>query len=484
MAIRFLCFSCEARIKVPDGTQGRKVKCPACGSLQRVPESSDTPPERISQPASPETPAPAAAPPPATEASDAPPSQDDAGQVHDEPAADETDSHGPADALASLAMATSTPPEPSEVPQIPESSPESSPEFSPEDEAIELASPSDETSPPEAPEASQDPESLETSAAAEAPEVAEVSASSEPPAPVEVAVPQPAEVSPQPYEIASEEAPSLAADPPSPPQTEPETAASSPASDASEEGPSLPWQEVDGQAEGDAQSRAAADLQSSEEASGEAEGEAPPSQEKLDPRPSRPEAPRAIPLGHASSFRATMARPQPVPQVSSQGDEPSQPRQHHLAQGNLIPEEETASSETLSSEASPSMDDSADASSAALAAAAFTAGAGAAGAATMAGQPPVAQAVGYPSARPASTPRGVYRTLQGLTLTLRIAAGLLLLLTIMQGMSWQRGAVYEAIPGRGYVLIYLLQVSIPLAMCIMTLAMAQALAALRELLRR
>lgn len=39
MPIRFECESCSARIKVPDSTEGRKVKCPRCGSTQRVPGS-------------------------------------------------------------------------------------------------------------------------------------------------------------------------------------------------------------------------------------------------------------------------------------------------------------------------------------------------------------------------------------------------------------------------------------------------------------
>ncbi len=37
MSIRFHCQACEARVKVPEGTRGRRVKCPRCGELQRVP---------------------------------------------------------------------------------------------------------------------------------------------------------------------------------------------------------------------------------------------------------------------------------------------------------------------------------------------------------------------------------------------------------------------------------------------------------------
>lgn len=37
MPIRFRCDDCSARMKVPDGSQGRRVKCPKCGIVQRVP---------------------------------------------------------------------------------------------------------------------------------------------------------------------------------------------------------------------------------------------------------------------------------------------------------------------------------------------------------------------------------------------------------------------------------------------------------------
>jgi len=42
MPIRFECSSCQARIKMPDRTQGRKAKCPRCGFIQRVPDSKPT----------------------------------------------------------------------------------------------------------------------------------------------------------------------------------------------------------------------------------------------------------------------------------------------------------------------------------------------------------------------------------------------------------------------------------------------------------
>lgn len=40
MAIRFQCEHCAARVKVPEGSQGRPVRCPRCGHMQRVPKHS------------------------------------------------------------------------------------------------------------------------------------------------------------------------------------------------------------------------------------------------------------------------------------------------------------------------------------------------------------------------------------------------------------------------------------------------------------
>ncbi len=36
MPFRFHCESCDVRIKVPDGSEGKKVRCPGCGQVQRV----------------------------------------------------------------------------------------------------------------------------------------------------------------------------------------------------------------------------------------------------------------------------------------------------------------------------------------------------------------------------------------------------------------------------------------------------------------
>lgn len=38
MPIRFRCQDCRSRVKVPEGTQGKQVKCPRCGRIQSVPQ--------------------------------------------------------------------------------------------------------------------------------------------------------------------------------------------------------------------------------------------------------------------------------------------------------------------------------------------------------------------------------------------------------------------------------------------------------------
>jgi len=40
MPIRFRCQDCSSRVKVPEGTQGKQVKCPRCGRIQSVPNRS------------------------------------------------------------------------------------------------------------------------------------------------------------------------------------------------------------------------------------------------------------------------------------------------------------------------------------------------------------------------------------------------------------------------------------------------------------
>jgi phage FluMu protein Com len=41
MPIRFQCETCDARMKVPEGSTGLRVKCPRCGQMQSVPSASE-----------------------------------------------------------------------------------------------------------------------------------------------------------------------------------------------------------------------------------------------------------------------------------------------------------------------------------------------------------------------------------------------------------------------------------------------------------
>ncbi len=43
MPFRFHCEHCDVRIKVPDGSAGKKVKCPGCGQAQRIPVAAAPP---------------------------------------------------------------------------------------------------------------------------------------------------------------------------------------------------------------------------------------------------------------------------------------------------------------------------------------------------------------------------------------------------------------------------------------------------------
>lgn len=53
MPISFRCSSCQSTIRVPDGTEGKKTKCPKCEAIQRIPEAPPitpppaTPPEEL-----------------------------------------------------------------------------------------------------------------------------------------------------------------------------------------------------------------------------------------------------------------------------------------------------------------------------------------------------------------------------------------------------------------------------------------------------
>ena len=112
MPIRFACAQCDARVKTPDGSEGKKMKCPRCGHLQRVPEKGaaaiiEDPPSETVEEATPAPPAatpqaePAAAQPspPPPEASSPPEDVEPAGEVETNAASD--------DALAGLAAAGS-----------------------------------------------------------------------------------------------------------------------------------------------------------------------------------------------------------------------------------------------------------------------------------------------------------------------------------------------------------------------------------------
>jgi hypothetical protein len=105
MPIRFACAQCDARVKTPDGSEGKKMKCPRCGHLQRVPEKGAAPPpEKAEEPVT----EPEASPPPAEEdaATPAPEPKTDAETVPT-PAPPQRDSESSDDALGELAAAGS-----------------------------------------------------------------------------------------------------------------------------------------------------------------------------------------------------------------------------------------------------------------------------------------------------------------------------------------------------------------------------------------
>src|SRR5690554_4173576 len=41
MPINFACSNCQRTIRVPDGTEGKKTKCPRCEHVQPIPETSE-----------------------------------------------------------------------------------------------------------------------------------------------------------------------------------------------------------------------------------------------------------------------------------------------------------------------------------------------------------------------------------------------------------------------------------------------------------
>lgn len=63
MPIEFLCTACPKKLRVPDDSAGKKVKCPSCGHLQVIPSASGGPGDLPSSPPAPPKPASAPLPP-------------------------------------------------------------------------------------------------------------------------------------------------------------------------------------------------------------------------------------------------------------------------------------------------------------------------------------------------------------------------------------------------------------------------------------
>jgi LSD1 subclass zinc finger protein len=59
MSILVTCSNCRRTLDAPDAAAGRRVKCPACGTILSVPDLPDAVPVALEQPASPERPVPA-----------------------------------------------------------------------------------------------------------------------------------------------------------------------------------------------------------------------------------------------------------------------------------------------------------------------------------------------------------------------------------------------------------------------------------------
>lgn len=147
MPIRFACAQCDARVKTPDGSEGKKMKCPRCGHLQRVPEKGAAPPlektekdQKTEKPADSPAPAPSPPTPPAKAQEPTPaPQQPPADQPQPTPSPPGSNAASPDEALGALAAAGAQqtaspadaedePPPPPEVsPPPPETSPPQSP---------------------------------------------------------------------------------------------------------------------------------------------------------------------------------------------------------------------------------------------------------------------------------------------------------------------------------------------------------------------
>jgi hypothetical protein len=80
--------------------------------------------------------------------------------------------------------------------------------------------------------------------------------------------------------------------------------------------------------------------------------------------------------------------------------------------------------------------------------------------------------------------RPMYRSLKFAAMFLNGLSLFMLLLTVLQVISWQRGTLPHVFGSSGYKVIYALQVGLPLALCGLCWGVAQCCTAARELLRR
>lgn len=632
MALRFLCFNCSARIKVPDGTQGRKVKCPSCGALQRVPDPNTPPPEPTHEEVYHDEPAHEDAPQaPVADVPDALPVAKPAATQSSssrrrhrskEKSADQNEnaSSGYASSMkppgAESAPAPESEPTPASdpvpqeasapSPQVSEDSPDlyevepTSQEEQSFDPLAALAAAADSPSADEDEQEQQQDQQQDESQDQQSSDAAyELVEDSQDNVPLEL---QPTDDMPEPVSESgpelsedqqasddeqdkpgdSDDSESLKLQTSDSQETDLQSDLSSEQSDPhdqqdaqddqdgdakavahktpEEESPALPWTDVNAAAirqdhEAKARKRAADQNGSHSKPDEPTQTAAPDASatpnapdksdepdEPIKPRPTAaPVSPKAIPLGHASTFRATMARPQPVPGIAKARTDETQAVNQGLPAA-------TVPAETLSNVAPPpvsqaqvpepandagaydqdsddqSFDDqiadnqnqddqgmegfdlpeddipssfepepSQEAALAAVGAVAVpvaaVAAASAAGSAANAAEAPrsrTAAAYGTSAADQSAgaRPRGLYRSLQYAVLLLRIVAVLLLMLAAVQGISWQRGTLPEVLGASGYRLVYALQVCIPLGVSTIAWGVAECCAAARELLRR
>jgi len=183
----------------------------------------------------------------------------------------------------------------------------------------------------------------------------------------------------------------------------------------------------------------------------------------IQPKPQpAPAAPKAIPLGHGSSFRSTMARPQPVPTPAADTGNAMASRGPQAARPQPQVQPQVAADRGVNPPAPAS-------------------------------QPlPMAAAIPVPapSAAPAvgvsdfNRPRPLYRGLKLAAGVLRVVALLLLAVTVLQALSWQQTSLVQTLGDSGEKLVYILRVAVPLALGAMTWGIAECCAGLRTLLRQ